>query len=109
MSSENAINYYVKYLSSNNTNLTILVKDHFDEIGTGFYDKVMKLKTSERQISIEHCKGSLSHRAILMMEKGEVDTFVLGAHGKHKLAEYLLGSVTVHIIRKSSLPVFIVH
>ncbi|MEA1911879.1 MAG: universal stress protein [Spirochaetota bacterium] len=109
LSSENAINYYIKYLSSNNTNLTILVKDHFNEISTGFYDKVMKLKTSERRISIEHCKGSLAHRAIEMMEEGIIDTFVLGSHGKHKLAEYLLGSVTVHIIRKSSLPVFIVH
>ena len=108
-SSENALNYYIKNLSANNTNLTILVKDHFDEISTGVYDKVMKLKTSERRISIEHCKGSLAHRAIVMMEEGAVDTFVLGSHGKHKLAEYLLGSVTVHIIRKSSLPVFIVH
>ena len=109
LSSENALNYYIKYLSVRNTHLTILVKEHFDEISTGFFDKIMKFNTTERQVSIEHCKGSLAHRAIEVMEEGAVDTFVLGSHGKHKLAEYLLGSVTIHIIRKSSLPVFIVH
>lgn len=108
-SSENALNYYINQLSVNNSELTILVKDHFEEISTVISKKIMKLKTSERNVYIKHCKGSLAHRAIELMENGSVDAFILGSHGKHKLTEYLLGSVTVHIIRKSSLPVFIVH
>lgn len=109
LSSENALKYYIDQLSEYNNELTILIKDKSVEIKDDIYQKIMKLNNSERSISIEHCKGSLAHKAIEMMENGSIDAFILGSHGKHKLTEYLLGSVTIHIIRKSSLPVFIVH
>ncbi len=109
ISSENALNYYINHLSVYNGELTILIKERYDELSNSVSQKVMKLKTSERNITIEHCKGSLANKAIEMMEDGSIDTFILGSHGKHKLTEYLLGSSTVHIIRKSSLPVFIIH
>ncbi len=108
-SSENALDYYINQISSNNSELTILIKDHFEELSQNIIQKVEKLKTEGKNIIIERCKGSLAHRAIEIMENGSIDTFILGSHGKHKLTEYILGSVTVHIMRKSSLPVFIVH
>jgi len=108
-SSENALNYYLNHLCGMSSELTILTKDNSDDIGKSILDKILELKCSNKNIKIKHCKGSLAHCAIDMMEEGSIDAFILGSHGKHKLAEYLLGSVTVHIIRKSSLPVFIVH
>lgn len=109
MSSANALEYYISEVSDYNCELTILIKDHFEDLGRTVSEKIKELKSPERDIKIEHCKGSLAHRAIEIMENGSIDAFILGSHGKHKLTEYLLGSVTVHIIRKSSLPVFIVH
>jgi len=109
ISSDKALKYYIDQISEYNKELTILIKDNSEELNSGIYQKLMKLNTSERTISIEYCKGSLAQKAIQMMENGSIDTFILGSHGKHKLTEYLLGSVTIHIIRKSSLPVFIIH
>ena len=109
LSSKNALKYYIEHLSEYNNELTILVKDNFDENSSYISSKIKVLNTLERNISIEYCKGSLAHKAVELMENGSIDAFVLGSHGKHKLTEYLLGSVTVHIIRKSKLPVFIVH
>ena len=108
-SSENAFNYYIDTLSENNSDLTILTKENFEELSADISQKVMNLKTSGKNVSIEYCKGSLAQKAIKIMENGFIDAFVLGSHGKNKLTEYLLGSVTVHIIRKSGIPVFIVH
>ena len=108
-SSENAINYYLKNFTSTNSELIILVKDHFEEIKHSISLKTANLKNEGVNVSIEKCHSSIAHRAIEIMENGAVDTFILGSHGKHKLTEYILGSITVHIIRKSSIPVFIVH
>jgi len=108
-SSENALNFYFNHLCEKNSELTILIKDHFEDISKSISNKISESKNTEKNITIKHCKGSLAHGAVEMMEKGSIDAFILGSHGKHKLTEYLLGSVTVHIIRKSSLPVFIVH
>ena len=108
-SSKNALDFYINELSRENRELTILMKGHLDETSTSIDKKINNLKKDGKEITVEHCNGSLSHRALEIMETGIIDMFVLGSHGTHKLTEYLLGSVTVHIIRKSSLPVFIVH
>lgn len=108
-SSENALEYYVNSLSEYNSDLTILVKKHIEELSSDFSLKIKKLKNMGKNVSVEYCKGSLANKAIEIMENSLIDAIVLGSHGKHKLTEYLLGTVTVHIIRKSSLPVFIVH
>jgi nucleotide-binding universal stress UspA family protein len=34
---------------------------------------------------------------------------MVGSHGRHKLMDYLLGSTTIHVIRKSLLPVLVVY
>lgn len=108
-SSANAFEYYINELSMYNSELTILIKDNFEDSSSKIKDKIISLEDSGIKIIVEHCYGSLAHKALEIMESSSLDTFVLGSHGKHKLAEYLLGSVTVHIIRKSSLPLFVVH
>ena len=37
------------------------------------------------------------------------DTVIAGVHGKHKLAEFIMGSAAVHLVRKSNIPLFIVN
>nr|MDA3940367.1 universal stress protein [Spirochaetia bacterium] len=108
-SAENAFNYYLNELSLINRELTVLIKGNFETISRKIEEKITKLNKDGINVKVEQCHGSLAHRATEIMETGVIDTFVLGSHGKHKLTEYLLGSVTVHIIRKSSLPVFIIH
>jgi nucleotide-binding universal stress UspA family protein len=37
------------------------------------------------------------------------DIILVGSHGKHKIKDYILGSTTSHLIRKSHLPVLVVY
>lgn len=39
----------------------------------------------------------------------EADLIVIGAHGRHQLRDYLLGTTAEKLIRKASLPVLVVH
>jgi len=39
----------------------------------------------------------------------DVDLILVGAHGRNKIKDYLLGSTTVNLVRKSSIPVMIVY
>ena len=108
-SSENALNYYVDNLSSVDGELIILITGHFDEIKSSMTEKLKNLEIKGIDVVLEHCNGSAAGRALEIMDTQSIGTVVLGAHGRHKLTEYLLGTVTIHIIRKSTLPVFIVH
>jgi nucleotide-binding universal stress UspA family protein len=42
-------------------------------------------------------------------ERDSPDLIMVGSHGRHKLMDYLLGSTTIHVIRKSLLPVLVVY
>jgi nucleotide-binding universal stress UspA family protein len=37
------------------------------------------------------------------------DAVVTGARGKHRIADFILGSTAIHLVRKSSIPLFIVN
>jgi nucleotide-binding universal stress UspA family protein len=40
-------------------------------------------------------------------KREKTDLILIGAHGRHKIREYLLGSTASHLIRKSELPVLV--
>ena len=42
-------------------------------------------------------------------EREGSDLLLIGSHGTHKIRDYILGSTTVHLLRKSPLPVLIVY
>jgi len=40
-------------------------------------------------------------------KREKADLILIGAHGKHKVRDYLLGSTASHLIRKSEIPVLV--
>ena len=42
-----------------------------------------------------------------LAQREKADIILIGAHGKHKIRDYLLGSTASHLIRKSELPVLV--
>ena len=65
---------------------------------------------------LEHFQGTIMKIAIeresMLFEelhKHRYDVMIAGAHGKHKLAEFIVGSAAVHLVRKSTIPLFIVN
>lgn len=56
------------------------------------------------RITVEH-----EGRIAAELEKHTFNAVVTGAHGKHKLTDFIVGSAAVHLVRKSRVPLFIVN
>jgi nucleotide-binding universal stress UspA family protein len=54
-------------------------------------------------------KGSPIDTVLDVAEREGSDLLLIGSHGTHKIRDYILGSTTVHLLRKSPLPVLIVY
>jgi nucleotide-binding universal stress UspA family protein len=54
-------------------------------------------------------KGSPIDTVLEVAEREGTDLLLIGSHGSHKIRDYILGSTTVHLLRKSPLPVLIVY
>ncbi len=44
-----------------------------------------------------------------VIEANNFDVVISGAHGRHRIADFVMGSTAVHLMRKSSIPLFIVN
>jgi len=53
--------------------------------------------------------GSPIDTVLEVAEREGTDLLLIGSHGTHKIRDYILGSTTVHLLRKSPLPVLIVY
>jgi nucleotide-binding universal stress UspA family protein len=54
-------------------------------------------------------EGSPIDTVLEVAEREGSDLLLIGSHGTHKIRDYILGSTTVHLLRKSPLPVLIVY
>jgi nucleotide-binding universal stress UspA family protein len=54
-------------------------------------------------------EGSPIDTVLDVAEREDSDLLLIGSHGTHKIRDYILGSTTVHLLRKSPLPVLIVY
>ena len=44
-----------------------------------------------------------------LCETGEFDFILLGSRGRRKFLEFVIGSTTIHLVRKSNFPVLVVY
>jgi len=54
-------------------------------------------------------KGSPVDTVLQVADREGSDLILVSSHGSHRIRDYLLGSTTVHLLRKSHLPVLIVY
>jgi nucleotide-binding universal stress UspA family protein len=54
-------------------------------------------------------KGAPLNCVLEVAEEEKVDMILVGSHGKNKIKDYILGSTTTHLIRKSPVPLLIVY
>jgi nucleotide-binding universal stress UspA family protein len=58
---------------------------------------------------VELRSRDISHTILEFSEKNSVDHIVIGSAGRTGVAQFLLGSTTTEVLKKSFLPVTIVH
>lgn len=59
--------------------------------------------------SIIVLKGSEDREIVKFIQDGSVELLAMGAYGHSRLREFVLGSTASHVIRKSNMPVMLVH
>ncbi|WP_456484787.1 universal stress protein [Desulfurobacterium sp.] len=80
------------------------------------YELIERTRAIERDLKKEGFKTRLCLKAapdvsktvLEIAEKEKVDVIILGAHGKSLLAQLILGSVSLEIVRKAKCPVLLV-
>ena len=108
-SAENALQYYVNGLKPLAPDFVMLLigdetpEEHHVE------EELIYLKKHEIPVRVICRKGTPAGEIMKAAADEDVDLIVMGAHGRHKLKDYLLGSTTSHIIHKSEIPVLLVY
>lgn len=105
---ENALRFYVNTMG--NIAEDFLMFHSGDEGSTGDpEEEVSFLEHHSIPVRLLSSEASLSETVLEVGEREQVDLILAGAYGRRKILEFILGSTAAHLIRKSTVPVLIVH
>ncbi len=106
-SSARAKEFFYRNIRENNVKLTIIQqKKGYENLNNTELseDNFEKNGVYVRYVEVENDNELLKY-----IENDDFDLTLIGAHGRHKLTEYILGSHAVHLVRKSTRPLLIVN
>ncbi len=107
---ENALQFYTGNLTEYIPGLIFLCAEcEKEEEEPVYLREIEYLKQHGVQVTVARERDQPIEAITRVCEREDPDLIILGAHGRHKLMDYLLGSTTIHVIRKSTLPVLVVY
>ena len=59
-------------------------------------------------VVVERREGSLAKETLKFAEENPVDMILLGARGRPRLKDFIVGSKALHILQKCEVPVLLV-
>lgn len=105
---ENALQFYVNTAKNLAKDFVMLVIGDVGEDDS--LEKEMRyLKKHDIPVRILVREGNPIQAVIDVAEEIDTDIILVGAHGKNKIKDYILGSTTANLLRKSTVPVLIVY
>jgi nucleotide-binding universal stress UspA family protein len=108
MPAKNALELAVKLSDAASWPLTILVITDDHELEANIIRKLddflEPLKIDSETIVL---RGKEDREIIKFIQEGSIELMVMGAYGHNRLREFILGSTTSHVIRKSTVPVLL--
>lgn len=107
--SENTLQYYTSNLSEYIPNLIFLCAECTTEDKSVYDNEVNYLRQYKADVKVIQDEEPPIQAIDRVVEKEQPDLIMVGSHGRHKLVDYLLGSTTIHIIRKSTIPVLVIY
>lgn len=106
---ENALQLYCNAMKNLAEDFILYINTEEGGISDCAEDEVHYMKQHDIPVRLE-CDNAPPVKSILERAAEEdVDLILVGAHGRHKIKDYLLGSTTVNLVRKSTIPVMIVY
>ncbi len=107
-SAENCLQFYTAHLSKKIPSLVFLCAE-CGEDSEPYQNEIEYLNQHSVNVKLIQQEEDPIQAVDSMIERENPDLIMLGSHGRNKLVAYLLGSTTIHVIRKSKLPVLIVY
>ncbi len=97
---DNLINFILANFNRKDITLTV-----FYQKKSGIPGEILESFQGDlKYIVIDHESGLFEE-----LQTHRYDAMIAGAHGRHKLAEFVVGSAAIHLVRKSTIPLFIVN
>jgi len=107
-SAENCLQFYTAHLSFKIPKLLFLCAECGDETEP-YRNEIDYLNQHSAEVELIQQEDEPINAIDSIVKQERPDLIMLGSHGRNKLVDYLLGSTTIHVIRKSNLPVLIVY
>ncbi|MFP4362280.1 MAG: universal stress protein [Spirochaetia bacterium] len=108
-SAENALRFYVNALNTVWERLVLLHIGEEGPVSRELDEECEFLEGHNINYSILTKEGKVVESICEASQEVDADVVLLGSHGQRKIRDYLLGSTTSHLVRKSKLPILIVY
>ena len=108
-SAENALRFYVSELVHIAPHVVLLCAEGVEKDISSFENELEYLSQHGAEVETIEDEDSPINAIGRIAEENNVDFIIMGSHGRNKIFDYLLGSTTIHVLRKSTVPVLIVY
>ncbi len=106
--SEHALQFYVNGLKTLGDDLLIVLVGECPAEDHRLEEELNYLESHGVRYRVATRSGVASDEILKIAETESADLVVLGAQGKHRFKDYILGSTASHIVHKSRIPVLLV-
>lgn len=107
-SAENALRFYIDSFRPVASGLIMMVAEAAD-FSDALEEEKRFLHDHDVDPKMLFCDGSPVEEVLKAAESEKSDMIMIGSHGRNKIVDYILGSTTSHVLRKSAVPVLIVY
>ena len=107
-SAESCLQFYTGHLSHKIPNLLFLCAE-CEEESEPYQNEIDYLNQHSVDVKLIQQEDEPIQAINKIVEQEKPDLIMMGSHGRKKLVAYLLGSTTIHVVRKSNLPVLVVY
>jgi nucleotide-binding universal stress UspA family protein len=108
-SAENALRFYINSFKGIASDLVLMMADAGKEGEEQLQEEKKFLNDHGVQPKLLSCEGSPVQEVLKVAKSEKSDMIMIGSHGRNKIVDYILGSTTAHVLRKSDVPVLIVY
>ena len=106
--SENALRFYVNTLGKIAADFVMMLVGEQSHVG-GFEEEVRFLHHHDISVRLMSSLAQPSEAVPAVAAQEECDLVLAGAYGRRRVLDFILGSIAAHLVRKSTVPVLIVH
>jgi len=108
-SAENALRFYIHAFKDFARELVMLSAEASDAEIASIEEEKRFLQEHGIEPRIVRTEGPPVEKVLSVAKSEKSDMIMIGSHGRNKIVDYILGSTTAHVLRKSEVPVLIVY